>query len=174
MNPYNGFSGEQRARANTWLNAQYAARAVRRPSACLAGCGQTHGLFHHHAESYAEPFGPHIHMYPICYTCHIMLHCRFRSPLAWKRYLRLLLLGWRFRNPAGNDFGHIKNILSDLEGLFEGCVHTSALESRGPKLEKLSPIFVFPLQPVNLTKVSPEQVTARIEELLRSGANNAA
>lgn len=95
MNSYNGFSGDQRARAQRWMNEQWRTGKLERPSCCDA-CGQVDGAIHGHAEDYSEPFGPHLQEYWLCFLCHMMLHCRFRNPEAWERYREQLRQGARF------------------------------------------------------------------------------
>ena len=55
LKSYNGFSGEQRGRAQSWLNAQWRSGAITRPLECVA-CGQTAQPIDAHAEDYSEPF----------------------------------------------------------------------------------------------------------------------
>jgi len=85
VNSYNGFSGAQRLRALEWVRPQYAAGTRERAKVCDA-CGQTEGVLDRHSEDYSEPFGDHIGAYGLCYTCHMLVHCRFRSPQAWHAY----------------------------------------------------------------------------------------
>ncbi len=95
MREYNGFSGEQRAKAQRWLNAQWSAGRFARPSRCCA-CGQTHGVIDAHAEDYSEPFtASKLMSYPLCFVCHMMVHCRFKNPAAWHRYRQLIGRGAR-------------------------------------------------------------------------------
>ena len=94
MGPYNGFSGDQRNRAQRWLNEGFAAGLFPRPTICRA-CGQTQGIIDSHAEDYSEPFGPHLLEYPLCVVCHMMLHWRFRDPALWDRYRALIAAGYR-------------------------------------------------------------------------------
>jgi hypothetical protein len=94
MKSYNGFSGAQRDRAQNWLRTQW--RDGRpRPIKCCA-CGQDLGVIHAHAEDYSEPFGDQTDEFPMCYRCHIMLHCRFQHPEAWDRYRAAIRSGIRF------------------------------------------------------------------------------
>ena len=85
MNPYNGFSPAQRARALSWLKREYAAGRRSPPTTC-DGCGRTEGIIEAHSEDYSQPFGDHIGRYGFCYRCHMMLHSRVRAPEAWARY----------------------------------------------------------------------------------------
>lgn len=98
LKPYNGFSGEQRARAGAWLRAQYKSGAVKRATVCDA-CGQTEGYIGHHAEDYSEPFGSHVHEFALCNWCHSAVHLRSKAPKRWEEYKRLVREG--FRLPAG-------------------------------------------------------------------------
>lgn len=95
MSSYNGFSDAIRNRAQRWLNNQMAAKTLARPSICCA-CGQDKGIVHYHAEDYNEPFGAELYRYPLCYVCHMLLHCRFRSQKVWLRYLKDLRAGKTF------------------------------------------------------------------------------
>lgn len=94
MNSYNGFSSAQRYKAQRWLNARWADGAFPRPSRCCA-CGQMDGIIHAHAEDYSEPFAHgKTDEYPLCFCCHMMVHCRFLNPAAWKRYREMIGEGW--------------------------------------------------------------------------------
>jgi hypothetical protein len=114
MNPYNGFSGQQREKAQRWLNAQWAAGTISKPSKCCA-CGQTRGIIHAHAEDYSEPFGDHTHQYPLCYRCHICLHCRHRNEVGWERFKLRLRFGYNWEPMFNANFQRIQNTLNDLE-----------------------------------------------------------
>lgn len=106
MQSYNGFSGEQRARAQRWLNAEWAAGRRRRPQRCEA-CGQDQGIIHAHAEDYSEPFGDHTDEYKLCYRCHMMLHCRFRNFMAWEHYRDQVRDGFQFAPVTRPNFQEI-------------------------------------------------------------------
>lgn len=111
MKSYNGFSASQRASAQAWLNEEYRRGRLERPAVCCA-CGQTEGLMHAHAEDYSRPFGPHIAEYPLCYTCHMMLHSRFRAPEAWRRYVAQVLAGLVADNTVTANYGRISAYLA--------------------------------------------------------------
>jgi hypothetical protein len=94
VNSYNGFSPQQRERAAAWLREQWRSDARPRPSRCCA-CGQDRGIFDAHAEDYSEPFGDQTDAYPLCYACHMMVHCRFRNHDAWEAYKEKVRAGGR-------------------------------------------------------------------------------
>ena len=96
MNSYNGFSGELRQRSWTWAKAEIKAGRQAPASKCCA-CGQTEGPLDYHCEDYSEPFGPHIFEFPMCFVCHMMVHCRFRNTEAWKRYREAIAAGIMLR-----------------------------------------------------------------------------
>lgn len=98
---YNGFSPQQRARGGNYYNKQKKA-GLRNPTVCQA-CGQTGGV-NGHSEDYSEPFGPHIGEYELCYTCHMMVHCRTRNPLAWKAYREAVEAGATFEANLTRNF----------------------------------------------------------------------
>lgn len=51
-----------------------------------------------HAEDYSEPFRPgKTDEFHLCYTCHMMVHCRFRCVAAWDAYRRQLRNGVVFQ-----------------------------------------------------------------------------
>ncbi len=113
MNGYNGFSPEQRNRAQAWLREQWDA-GLARPSVCCA-CGQDQGVIDAHAEDYSEPFGPHLHQFPMCYRCHMMIHCRFRNPEAWDKYRAAIRSGIRYAPVFYRAFGVIAAQLNGRE-----------------------------------------------------------
>lgn len=95
MNSYNGFSPTQRMKALRWLKVEYAAGRRHPPVRCDV-CGQTDGHIEAHSEDYSEPFGDNIGRWGLCYRCHMILHCRFRSPEAFRQYQEILASGKRF------------------------------------------------------------------------------
>jgi hypothetical protein len=111
MISYNGFSGAQRMAAQKWLNEQWAAGTLKRPSQCVA-CGQTAGPIDAHAEDYSQPFAAgKTDQYHLCYVCHLMVHCRFRNPERFKEYCRRIAAGERFI-PDGRNWKFIEHFLS--------------------------------------------------------------
>ncbi|HLK60325.1 MAG TPA: hypothetical protein VKU00_27435 [Chthonomonadaceae bacterium] len=114
MKSYNGFSPAQRTRALAWLKKEYEAGRRQPPTVCQA-CGQTEGIIEAHSEDYSEPYGDHIGAYSFCYTCHMMLHCRFRNPQAWERYKEAIRRGVRYRPVYRRDFNAIVPFLNGQE-----------------------------------------------------------
>ena len=110
MKAYNGFTPEQRNKAAAWLRSQWAAGRPR-PVACCA-CGQDKGVIDAHAEDYTEPFGNHTDQYPMCIRCHMMLHCRFRSPDVWNDYRAAIRSGVRYAPLFSRSFGPIASQLN--------------------------------------------------------------
>jgi hypothetical protein len=92
MNPYNGFSPRERIRALAWLKGEYAAGRRQPPIVCDA-CGQTAGLLEAHSEDYSTPYGDHTGAFGLCWTCHMMIHCRFKAAAAWERYRTAVAAG---------------------------------------------------------------------------------
>jgi hypothetical protein len=79
---YNGFFGAQRDRAQRWLNREWGAGRLVRPSECVA-CGQTEGVIQAHAEDYSEPFRAGVtDGFHLCVICHTMVHFRSKNPKA--------------------------------------------------------------------------------------------
>jgi hypothetical protein len=96
MKDYNGFSGSDRRRAQAWLNYQWNAGLLARPSECCA-CGQDKGIIDAHAEDYSQPFAAgKTDEFHLCYRCHMMVHCRFRADERWQWYKAQLRAGVRF------------------------------------------------------------------------------
>ena len=107
MNSYNGFRSRQRERALRWLRAQQELGLRARHSRCDA-CGQTQGIIDDHSEDYREPFGDHIGRFGLCYRCHMMVHCRFNHPEAFRAYERQVAAGVRFPPMGGRDWRRFK------------------------------------------------------------------
>lgn len=112
MKSYNGFTAEQRTRAGRWLRKQWAAGTCLAPTQCCA-CGQSEGVLDAHAEDYSEPYGPHVGQFPLCFRCHMLLHCRFRARTAWDYYRAQVRAGWRYEPIRDRSF---KTIQEQLQG----------------------------------------------------------
>jgi hypothetical protein len=118
VNSYNGFSPQQRYRALDWLKGEYRAGRRHRPTVCDA-CGQTEGIIEAHSEDYSEPFGDHIGAFGLCYRCHMMIHCRFRSRAAWDTYRQAVREGKRFQAMHSRNFPEFSKQLRGGEVAFE-------------------------------------------------------
>jgi hypothetical protein len=105
MNSYNGFPGELRQRSWTWAKAEIKAGRQAPASKCCA-CEQIEGPLDYHCEDYSEPFGPHIFEFPMCFVCHMMVHCRFRNTEAWKRYREAIAGGVCYAPAPGRSFDY--------------------------------------------------------------------
>jgi hypothetical protein len=93
---YNGFSPEQRNRAQAWLNSQWRSGELIRPNTCCA-CGQDKGIIDAHAEDYSEPFAAgKTDEFHLCYRCHMMVHCRHRNREHWQKYVDAVQAGAMF------------------------------------------------------------------------------
>ena len=103
LRSYNGFTATERMTAYRWLMAEYAAGRRMRPVACDA-CTQTAGLIEPHSEDYSSPFGPHIGQWGVCYTCHMMIHCRFKALDRWDEYRSAVRAGAIFAPIAKRAF----------------------------------------------------------------------
>lgn len=95
MRDYNGFSSQQRNKAQRWLNAQWASGRLARPTQCVA-CGQVDGVIDAHAEDYSEPFRAGVtDGFHLCFCCHMMVHCRRRNDRRWMQYREIIEGGRR-------------------------------------------------------------------------------
>ena len=119
---FNGFSGEQRDRAQSWLNAQWTLGTLTRPLECIA-CGQTAQPSDAHAEDYSEPFRKGLtEGFHLCFICHMMVHCRHRSEEAWRVYRQMVESGGRAIPVGGRHFPAFQQKFLTgkiLPGLFE-------------------------------------------------------
>lgn len=112
MQTYNGYSGLQRRRAQVWLYRRWKSGVLIRPIRCVA-CGQDRGIIDRHAEDYSEPFAAgKTDEFHLCFTCHMMVHCRFRCPEDWRYYKTVIESGGRYapvftRNIGGFRAKHI-------------------------------------------------------------------
>lgn len=115
MNPYNGYSGSQRLKALAWLKKEWAkGTRPKKPCSCDI-CGQTEGLLAWHSEDYSAPFGDNIGRFGLCYTCHMMIHCRYKNPRAWSNYKKAIANGVCFKPYFFGDWNRFrKDFLIDL------------------------------------------------------------
>ena len=120
MTHYNGFTPAERNAAQAWLNREWTAGRLARPSVCLA-CGQDQGVIDAHAEDYSRPFtAAKLMAFPLCLICHLMLHCRFGSGrAAWDAYRRLTRLGCRYEPARTRNFGIVQAMLAGRPRSFE-------------------------------------------------------
>ena|SRR5450759_3655557 len=102
MREYNGYTPTERMRALRWLQAEYAAGRRHRPIVCDV-CGQSEGPIEAHSENYSAPYGDHTGQHGLCYRCHMMVHCRFKSHEAFEHYRRHVH-GGRIFEPIGRNF----------------------------------------------------------------------
>ncbi|MGV9668659.1 hypothetical protein [Nocardia niigatensis] len=90
LSTYNGFDGAYREKVQAELERMWTSGLWQRPSEC-AVCGQTRGAIHGHLEDYSRPET----YVPLCITCHLILHMRFRQPDLWDAYTEWIRAGWR-------------------------------------------------------------------------------
>jgi len=115
MKAYNGFSGLTRYEADKWLKEQCRTGAIPWPSKCDL-CGNT-GIVDYHCESYDKPFGEHIYRYCLCYSCHMMLHCRFTVPERWHEFIIELRKGGKPRRFNGRLWDEFKATYISVTGV---------------------------------------------------------
>jgi hypothetical protein len=138
MRAYNGFSDGQRRRAQAWLRRQWGSGTLERPFRCAA-CGQDQGIIDAHAEDYSEPFAAgKTDQFHLCFTCHMMVHCRFRHLDDWRHYKAAIQSGGRYapvfsRNIGGFRAKHIggKRPPPDDRGKFQGRSVLDEIEKYG-------------------------------------------
>lgn len=91
LGSYNGHSGVKREQVMRLVNRKWDSGEWVRPTWCTV-CGQDEGTIHGHHEDYDKPD----EYVPLCITCHLVLHCRFRNDLVWDQYRRWVREGWQF------------------------------------------------------------------------------
>ncbi len=130
---YNGFSGAHRDKAQAWLRGEWTSGRLARPSVCCA-CGQDRGIIDAHAEDYSEPFAAgKTDGFHLCFTCHMILHCRFRNRENWDRYRAAVRAGGHFAAVMNRDFGTFSK--QHLNGP-EGYAQALAKFTPGPAPER--------------------------------------
>jgi hypothetical protein len=76
-NPYNGFSGAERSRGDQVLQVLRRQGIITAPKSCDI-CGATKRIGFH-SEDYHDPCS----LAQVCFSCHMSLHNRFKSPEKW-------------------------------------------------------------------------------------------
>lgn len=137
---YNGFSPQQREAVQAYLNREWAAGRLPRPARCLA-CLQLDGAIHGHLENYDLPDT----YVPLCITCHLVLHCRYRHRAAWAEYRDRVRSGWQ-APPLGQReaFGVIRS------GILAGRWPDGTIRPLGDVAETY--LDTLPLERVNLAR----------------------
>lgn len=75
---------------------------------CVA-CGQSRGIIDAHAEDYGEPFAAgKTDQYHLCFTCHMMVHFRFRNPDDWRYYKAMIQSGGQYEPVFTRDIGRFR------------------------------------------------------------------
>lgn len=131
MNPYNGFTPKQRMVALAWLKGQVAMGWRHASPSLCQECGRTDGWLEWHSEDYSAPFGANIGEHGLCYLCHLMLHCRFRSPARWDAYVAMLAAGRR-TSTLIRDRGHGWRVLQEFLSGREPETEARSSTSLGP------------------------------------------
>lgn len=109
MKSYNGFTANQRNKAQAWLRSQWNEGVLSRPKKCCS-CAITEGIIDAHAEDYSEPFAAgKTDQYHLCYRCHMMLHCRKHNPQNFLLYCALVNGGTQFKPFYSRDWGRFNN-----------------------------------------------------------------
>ena len=134
MKAYNGFSPKLRLESLAWIKEQYALGKLNKPAQCCA-CGQTAGIIDWHAEDYSKPFGDHLLKFPLCYVCHMIIHCTLNDPERFKMYHEAIMSGYRFNAYYSRDFDRFKN-----EFLTGGLPHLNTCNDK-PKRDAFAEIL---------------------------------
>ena len=109
MNSYNGYEPKERYAALAWLKKEWAAGTREKtPSSCDI-CTQQDGYLAYHSEDYSFPYGDHIGRFGLCYICHMMLHCRYKSPIIMKMYIEALEENKCYEPIHGNGWQEFRN-----------------------------------------------------------------
>jgi hypothetical protein len=89
--PYNGFTPAERQQKMQSVKAAIALGEIV-PTRTCSVCARTFPYaVGFHSEDYADPFA----VYPVCRSCHYMIHIRFWRPGQWVAYIaRLAADGW--------------------------------------------------------------------------------
>lgn len=135
MNSYNGFSPNQRIKALNWLKKQWA-MGIRKekPKKCDI-CSQTEGYLAYHSEDYSEPYGEHIGAFGLCYTCHMVIHCRFRNKNMCDIYLNAIKDNKCYEPMTGNKWIHFRT--SGLQNHFQTLNYTIVIKNNANLLEEI-------------------------------------
>ena len=113
MKSYNGFTANQRNKAQAWLRKQWSEGVLSRPSKCCS-CAITKGIIDAHAEDYSEPFAAgKTDQYHLCYRCHMMLHCRKHNSKHFLLYCALVCGGTQFQPFYTRDWGRFSRQMLD-------------------------------------------------------------
>ncbi len=144
MSTYNGFPGAYRDRVQAELNRMWESGLWDPPTEC-AVCAQTDGAIHGHLEDYSQPET----YVPLCITCHLILHMRFRQPDLWAEFTAWIRAGHRpnAQTQRGGFYAIKKHYLIGTSERWPG--HAANPPRMATYLDGLAPVkFIHPNAPV--------------------------
>jgi len=130
MNSYNGYEPKQRYKALAWLKKEWAKGTRKQtPHECDI-CTQKDGYLAYHSEDYSFPFGDHIGHFGLCYICHMMLHCRYKSPKVMDTYIEALMQKKCYEPINGNGWVEFRSscLMSNFNGRNYKIVESNNVE----------------------------------------------
>jgi len=132
MNSYNGYEPKERYAALAWLKKEWAKGTRKKTPDCCDICGQTEGNLAYHSEDYSFPYGDHIGRFGLCYICHMMLHCRYKSADVMDIYIKALEKNVCFDPIHGNGWKEFR----------ESCL-VLKFKTRGYKIVKSNNVELY-------------------------------
>lgn len=80
---YNGFGPKERSGTLATIRAAIAEGSISPPSSCSVCLRSPASLLGWHSEDYRRP----LDAFPVCKSCHIRIHARFRHPERWRAFI---------------------------------------------------------------------------------------
>lgn len=129
MGPYNGFSGAYREQVGRAMAAMVKEGTLPAPKLCRA-CGQTRGVIQMHLEDYDRPES----YIALCFPCHMVVHCRFGSPVGFDAYVVRLEGSNRVRVGAVRNYQDVLRLLKGEPVAWEDVVPPRPVAAFSPQV----------------------------------------
>ena len=105
MKTYKQWSSEERQKMYQLTKRLLAEQGIPlKPPKCNR-CGQTEGIIEYHNNDYSHPTK---YLEPLCYRCHMAIHCEDRVPEAVKKYFEQVKNGKTFPPVFSRNFAIVR------------------------------------------------------------------
>jgi len=82
------------------------------PATVCQCCGQDEGKIMYHNEDYSDPIK---YLIPLCWTCHMMLHSKYRTPKSYTKFFKDVKEGMMPKATYGHNWKNLDIYIIESE-----------------------------------------------------------